>query len=693
MNANERSEKRVMASDPTPGVHALQPDTTGHAARTQIRRRVFLLLIILAAFGLRLFRLDGQSLWYDEGVTATIAQFGLADLTRWTAADIQPPLYYTLVAAWGRLAGWSEWSLRFVSVWFGALLVPLMAVLAARLTRNGWAGLLTAFLTALHPLLVYYSQEARMYALLTVLGVVAGYCVVRLGEGENRPVLWLGYIAAASAALYTHYFAVFLLLALAIAFAGDVIRARSSNLSRSHSPRLGRYISANLAVFLLYVPWLVVMLTQLREDSSYWQGAFKLGEALRKVAVSFTSGETVFETDGIWFLFFHVPITLFAVTRLWRARNQRRALRYGALWLLVPVFAVLLLALFIPKFNARYVMLALPGLLVLWGGGLVRRTESMRSRDWETDAHQSPNLPISQSLIPFFSILFLTTTFLYASFNWFTNPAFSKDDWRGVTEFLRPRLGEEEAIALISGHAWPVWDYYAPDLPAVRLPDLRILDVDAVLDFADTAQPLREALDPLSDRPGIWLIGWQDDVIDPTGVVPVQLTVAGKEKGLDTHYWGLSLRRFSQLKTHWIPETPPIAQPTEIQFGDHLILRGYGAIDNGDLLLFWQRTPGHSLTASDFVIGGEVFDAAGNQIGVLPNMPPAGFAYPAHRWPDARIAMGVIPAQAWLGTEPAPGAYRVELRVYDNAGSAPTALLTPDGADNVTLTPIKVVIE
>ena len=38
----------------------------------------------------------------------------------------------------------------------------------------------------------------------------------------------------------------------AIAFAGDVIRAGSSDLSRSHSPRLGRYISANLAVFLLY---------------------------------------------------------------------------------------------------------------------------------------------------------------------------------------------------------------------------------------------------------------------------------------------------------------------------------------------------------------------------------------------------------------------------------------------------------
>ncbi|HMN26835.1 MAG TPA: hypothetical protein PKE45_01680, partial [Caldilineaceae bacterium] len=68
---------------------------------------------------LRLYRLDAQSLWYDEAVTANLAQRPLAELTRWTANDIQPPLYYYLVAGWGRLTGWSEWSLRWPSVFFG----------------------------------------------------------------------------------------------------------------------------------------------------------------------------------------------------------------------------------------------------------------------------------------------------------------------------------------------------------------------------------------------------------------------------------------------------------------------------------------------------------------------------------------------------------------------------------------------
>ena len=53
-----------------------------------------------------------HSLWYDEGVTAHVAQRSIRELTRWTANDIQPPLYYYTVAAWGqKLAGWPRMNL------------------------------------------------------------------------------------------------------------------------------------------------------------------------------------------------------------------------------------------------------------------------------------------------------------------------------------------------------------------------------------------------------------------------------------------------------------------------------------------------------------------------------------------------------------------------------------------------------
>jgi mannosyltransferase len=182
---------------------------------------LLLISAILIAFGLRLYQLDAQSLWYDEGVTAVVAQYDPATLIRWTADDIQPPLYYLLVSAWGRVAGWSEWSLRFPSLFFGVLLVPLMAVLTRRLIQSTLATHIAAWITALHPLLLYYSQEARMYTMLVALGVLAGYCVVRAACSVSRReqrLAWIGYVLAAAAAVYTHYFAIFLLLALAVAY-------------------------------------------------------------------------------------------------------------------------------------------------------------------------------------------------------------------------------------------------------------------------------------------------------------------------------------------------------------------------------------------------------------------------------------------------------------------------------------------
>ncbi len=176
-------------------------------------------LITLGAFGLRAYLLDAQSLWYDEGVTAEVARRGITELTRWTAHDIQPPLYYYVVAAWGRLAGWSEWSLRFPSVFFGTLIPPLLAATALALTRRRSASILAALFGALHPLLLYYSQEARMYAMLTALGVLLAYLVVHAESGiMHRWLHWATYVAVATAAIYTHYFAFFLLFALSVAF-------------------------------------------------------------------------------------------------------------------------------------------------------------------------------------------------------------------------------------------------------------------------------------------------------------------------------------------------------------------------------------------------------------------------------------------------------------------------------------------
>jgi uncharacterized membrane protein len=83
--------------------------------------RIVVPLILLVGFGLRVFRLDAQSIWADEGFGIYWASQDLGAMSGLSEADIHPPLYYTLMHFWMLLAGNSEYSTRFFSVFFGVL--------------------------------------------------------------------------------------------------------------------------------------------------------------------------------------------------------------------------------------------------------------------------------------------------------------------------------------------------------------------------------------------------------------------------------------------------------------------------------------------------------------------------------------------------------------------------------------------
>lgn len=640
----------------------------------------FLLVLILLAFALRLYHLESQSLWYDEGVTAMVAQSDLASLTRWTANDIQPPLYYYLVAGWGRLAGWSEWSLRFPAAFFGTVAVPLLAVVAIRLSRSRAAGLLAALIAACHPLLLYYSQEARMYTLLVTLGVLAAYCLLRSADASERSRAWRfwgGYTLAALLAAYTHYFAFFLLLALGVAYLLDrIVRSRLTG----HTPRVLPFLLANTALLLFYLPWLRVLFVRLDIDTSYWTGTLKLWEALRAIAISFTSGESVLENVGTRLLWMYGAITLVALVGLlgpWRIdgslaanptpqpaiRSHRyRFAGYALLWLFVPIVAVLLLASFTPKFNARYVMVAWPGLVLLWSGGLaalLRAFVPLWQRLRVACNTQPRALPALSGLL---GTGLLLSGFVYADVNWFTDPAFTKDQWRELAHYVRSQRRSNEAVVLVSGHAWPVWHYYAGDIPPIRLPRLAILDVNAVLDFANTAEPLRRGL---AGKDGVWLVGWQDDVVDPMGVVPLQLARAGAAQPVNAQFWGLDLHHFTGLQPARISDEPPIQSYDHVNYDNRVELIGHTVQENGDLLLFWRA---RSQPLPDLYVTGYTLTASGIHYADLHDRRPAAYAYPTFRWRPQQVTVGRVPARAWAGEGAMPGNYQLHLGVYDPAG-------------------------
>jgi mannosyltransferase len=172
-----------------------------------VRTRHWLVLLTAAAAALRFSTLGVQSFWSDEGFTVEIVRHsfgGVFDAVQRTEST--PPLYYYLGWLWGQAFGTSEVGLRSLSALLGTATVPV-SYAAARELFSRRAGLLCAALVTFSPLLIWYSQEARAYALLAFLLTAGLWMFARVLRDDRRALWWWGAISAL--ALATQYFAVF----------------------------------------------------------------------------------------------------------------------------------------------------------------------------------------------------------------------------------------------------------------------------------------------------------------------------------------------------------------------------------------------------------------------------------------------------------------------------------------------------
>ncbi len=169
--------------------------------------RLSLVCLILLAFALRLYHLEYQSLWRDEVDAILFARRGLSGLAPlFVTPGHNGPLYYTILHLWMRLAGDSEFGVRFLSLVCGVLAVPLVFRLGRRWV-GGTGGLVAALFCATSPYLVWYAQEGKMYALLFLLSVASTY-VYLLALEEDRFYLWAGYLLLMASSLYVHLLAI-----------------------------------------------------------------------------------------------------------------------------------------------------------------------------------------------------------------------------------------------------------------------------------------------------------------------------------------------------------------------------------------------------------------------------------------------------------------------------------------------------
>ncbi len=213
------------------------------------RRRPFLVrapqlwllgLITVAGLALRLPSF-GDSLFGDE-LSAYFIVSGhslgaMMHLLNNHSTELNPPLFFMLAWVSTKLFGLSAASLKLVSLLAGTAIIPLTYALGRRLVGTA-AGLLAAAITALSPFLIYYSTEARPYALLVMLVLLSTLSLLKaLGSGSWP--WWLAYAVFACAAAYTHFTAIFPLAAQVVWALATAPRARRQVLLATAGAAIG----------------------------------------------------------------------------------------------------------------------------------------------------------------------------------------------------------------------------------------------------------------------------------------------------------------------------------------------------------------------------------------------------------------------------------------------------------------------
>ncbi len=632
----------------------------------QKRQTAALLLLLLLAWFLRLYRLGNQSLWNDEGTSVAMAQRDLTTIARDAAQDIHPPLYYWLLSGWVRLVGTREFAVRSLSALLGVILVALTGA-AGRLLVGRSAGWVAAFLAAVSPFQVYYSQEARMYMLSAVLATAAIVMLVRLQQAESFRAL-CGLVLFEAAGLYTHYSFVFIILVLNLAW----VLGQGLTGQPSARKRLGNWLLSQAVVVLLYLPWLPAAIRQVStwpHPSQPVQLGLALGHTWRWVLFGPV-------TETAWPILSLAGVVMlagvFCLQQGWLGPTRfLRRWQLGLLvtWIGLPVLLMFALSLYREAY-LKFLLVTTPAIGLLLACGLLGRPLA-----WPRPA------VVAWRWGQVFGFLILSYASVFMLWNYYTDPRYARDDYRGITAYIEAVGRPGDAILLNAPGQQEVFAYYYQgDLPVVPLPTSRPLDPEA------TESALRELAQP--DRQ-IFAVLWATDESDPDRFIEGWLDTH-TYKALDSWYGNV------RLVVYAVPERIPTAPERRLDVRlwnpdtrDEVMLVGYGvqkdqvrAGDIAQITLFWRAERSLERRYKVFL---HVLDG-GNHIVSQHDAEPGGGVRLTTLWTPGEM----VPDHYGLPIHPAtpPSEYRLEVGMYD--GETGQRLVTSDGQSQVWLEPLTI---
>lgn len=460
-----------------------------------MKKNWHILLVLAGALGLRLISLS-QSFWLDEATSATAAR----DLSwqqlfgSFAAADFHPSGYYALLKIWGAAFGYSEVALRMPSVLFGVFTVYGLYRLG-KLVANDQVGLLAALLLAVSGLHVYYSQEARAYALSAFIVTWCVYFFAKVFvKPTKRDLAWLSMLLFLLP--LTDYLPLVFVPTLWIY---ALVNGRSKQWWRkftfAHIPLL--------LGLLLMSPTLTSQLGSglaVADTSPLWYqilGRTTLKE-LVLIPVKFMIGRISFESPLVYGLVVILIGLIFAslLIKAWLAKKGS----FDWYWLVLPILFAAVIAVRVPVLTYFRLLFVVPALYLLLAKGIVELRPSLRS---------------------LVSVVLMAIG-LASSGYYLLTPKFQREDWRGLVGFIDEHSKQSSVVLFVAGSQMEAYKFYSPRVPAVSLAG-----------FGGSEET-------------VWLMRYVQPIFDPADAVRAQVEDLGYAKQAEYDFNGVVVWEYAK---------------------------------------------------------------------------------------------------------------------------------------------------
>jgi 4-amino-4-deoxy-L-arabinose transferase-like glycosyltransferase len=637
--------------------------------------RWILILGSLLAFGTRVYHLGSQSLWADEAKSVVVSSWPLLSIITEQASHEHPPLHYLLLHFLMPLAGRSEFAVRYVSLFFGVLLVPLLYVVGKMLAGER-VGVLAALVAALSPFYVRFAQETRMYTLAIFFSLLSTYFFLKIvfaSERSQRPERGrsLGYVFATAAALYSHYFTLFIV-------AAQMIYVLLAWLCRRAplKPWLWRMLGGGL----LFLPWILLMvqgilsidpelrtsgqaagpnapvsgiLSTLLEGRA---GMASLPAILRQSLISFGPSDFAGLEATPWLA---LGFVLVIVVGLWKYPKPAWRWKF---WLLLAFCLPLILGFLIGfpvnrPLWAKYFGVASSAFYLLVALGLAVLVSGKYRR-----------------IVGLALIAGVAGLSILSLRNYFTDTRYGRYDIRPHIESLESSALPGDALLINPWTHFPTfWHYYRTGHPGAETGP----DVYYPLEWTDT----EKELETIADRHlGVWVIKNMPNDFDADGAIESWLV---RHAFPTATVWADNVR----IRYYSLPGPTAAEQADQVPygesapvFGSQIALSGYsiapqtqGHRRDLQMTLFWQAIAAPN---SSYSVYAHLVDGQGRIWGQSDSPPLAGF-YPTREWTpgervEDRLGLPVLP-----GTP--PGTYWVRLGLYRADDGARLPVTWPGG--------------